>query len=54
MGAYKWFMQTEFGDTRSRDQSVTGRKWVENLKKIWVPKLGFPPQTGLSKSELRI
>ena len=26
MGAYKWFMQSEFGSARSRDKSFTGRK----------------------------
>ena len=24
VGAYKWFMQTEFGGAWSRDQNVTG------------------------------
>ena len=28
--AYKWFVQTEFVGTRSRDQNVTGRKWAES------------------------
>ena len=28
VGAYKRFMQTQFGGARSRDQNVTGRKWV--------------------------
>ena len=26
VGNYKWFLQTEFEGTRSRDQNVTGRK----------------------------
>ena len=29
VGAYKWFMQIKFGGARSRDENVTGRKWVE-------------------------
>ena len=30
MGAYKWFMQTEFGGPRSHDQNVTARNWAES------------------------
>ena len=30
VGAYKWFMQTEFEGARSRDQCFTGRKWGES------------------------
>ena len=30
VGDYKWFMQTEFGGTRSCKQNATGRKWAEN------------------------
>ena len=30
VGDYKWFMQTEFGGTRSCEQNATGRKWAEN------------------------
>ena len=30
VGAYKWFMLTDFGGARSRDQNVTGRKWAES------------------------
>ena len=30
VGDYKWFMQTEFGSTWSRDQNVTDRKWTES------------------------
>ena len=28
VGAYKWFMQTEFGGARFCDQNVTGRQWT--------------------------
>ena len=28
VGNYEWFMQTEFGGTRSRDQNFTCRKWA--------------------------
>ena len=34
VGAYKWFMQTGFGGSQSRDQNFTGRKWAENGR-IW-------------------
>ena len=36
-------MQTEFGGTRFRDQTVTGRKWaeVDDLEPIYLGKYRF-------------
>ena len=35
VGACEYFMQTEFGGARSRDQNFTDRKWAKSWR-IWI------------------